>query len=105
MADTVKVHLKWRNLYDYCKASAKNIAIEYAGKRIEFEDGNIRIETIEEPDRTGKKQDEGYYKIYGKNHYANHEIRKMGIPEQAKQWWCCDAEFGEHEETCPNYKT
>ena len=28
-------------------------------------------------------------------------------PEQAKskklKWWCCKAEFGEHEPTCENY--
>ena len=45
-----KVIVIFKNLGDRNEITADNLRIEYAGQAIEFRDGQIRVETVEEPE-------------------------------------------------------
>jgi hypothetical protein len=31
------------------------------------------------------------------------ESPQQVVPADGPKWWCCSADFGEHDENCPNY--
>ena len=103
-----KIIIKWKGTTEESALLPELVTVEYAGQHILFEDGNISVRCdgcesglrggynfccncgsdLRRKDITARRPK--VPKVEGKNHYANHIIRKMEIPEFAKPSSFCE---------------